>query len=254
MGQLLSFDIEQFKLTGNVLHYIACGYVIAGVALLHLPALGQLLLALGLLLVYCLLMLYVPFPGHAAGTLTAEANLAYYVDSLIVGRYNGFPKAPTILSSMSLAATVLLGVMAGHILRLAGGPWRKALYLGLSGAASLLLGSLWGHWFFMNKWLWTSSFALWMAGWSFLLLAAFYVVIDIWGLRRWAFPFVVIGSNAILAYMVTQVYGRSLSNALVSGLANHVGAAHGVVITLGQLGVLWLILWYLYRNHTFLRV
>ena len=89
---------------------------------------------------------------------------------------------------------------------------------------------------------------------SYLLLAAFYVAIDIWGFRRLAFPCVVIGSNAILAYMLTNVYGASLSKPLVMGLADHAGAAHDLVLAMGKVGVLWLILWCLYRNRIFLRV
>ena len=34
-------------------------------------------------------------------------------------------------------------------------------------------------------------------GWSLLLLAMFYGVIDVLGFKRWAFPFQVIGANAI---------------------------------------------------------
>ena len=85
-------------------------------------------------------MLYVPFPGHAVGTLTVKANLAHLIDGLILGRYNDFPKAPTLLSSMSLAATILLGVMAGHILPAAERPLAKGsmYHLALAGAAALL--------------------------------------------------------------------------------------------------------------------
>ena len=42
---------------------------------------------------------------------------------------------------------------------------------------------------------------LWACGWSYLLLAAFYLVIDVLGFRKWSFFFIVIGSNAILAYI-----------------------------------------------------
>jgi predicted acyltransferase len=38
-------------------------------------------------------------------------------------------------------------------------------------------------------------------GYSCLLLAAFYQIIDIWGYRKWATPFVWIGSNALAIYM-----------------------------------------------------
>ena len=61
MDHLLEhFDLAHLRIAGNTLQFIACAYVIGAVALLHLPKLSQLLLALGLLLGYCLLMLYVP--------------------------------------------------------------------------------------------------------------------------------------------------------------------------------------------------
>ena len=47
---------------------------------------------------------------------------------------------------------------------------------------------------------------LWAAGWSYLLLAVFYLVIDVWGFRKWAFPLVVIGANAIAVYMAAHVF------------------------------------------------
>jgi predicted acyltransferase len=155
---------------------------------------------------------------------------------------------------MAVGASLLLGIMAGHILRLETGPARKIQYLVLASVGCLALGWVWSGWFIMIKWLWTSSYALWMAGWSFLLLALFYFLIDVRGYRRWAFPFVVIGSNAILAYVTSQVYGGSLGNPLVAGLAGRVGVGGELVRGLGQFGILWLILWYLYRHRTFLRV
>jgi len=51
----------------------------------------------------------------------------------------------------------------------------------------------------LNRHLWTSSMILWAGGWSFLLLAAFHAAIDLAGCRRLAFPFVVVGVNALLA-------------------------------------------------------
>ena len=195
-----------------------------------------------------------PHPGHDAGILTPDLNLARYVDEQVLGRLNGCPLAPTVLSSMAVASSLLLGIMAGHILRLQATSSRKLQYLVLAGLGSLALGWLWSYWFMMVKWLWTSSYALWMAGWSFLLLALFYFLIDVKGWRLWAFPFVVIGSNAILAYVASQVYGGALAGPLVQGLAARLGVAGDLVRALGQFGVLWLILWYLHRHRTFLRV
>jgi predicted acyltransferase len=253
-GLLMHFDFQHIRITGNTLQFIACAYLIGAVSLLHLPKWGQLILVFVLLLGYCLLMLYVPIPGHNSGILTPDLNLARYVDSIILGRLNGFPLAPTILSSMALGATLLMGIMAGHILHLGESSRKKVQYLVLAGLLSLFLGWLWSFWFIMVKWIWTSSYALWMGGWSFLLLAFFYGLIDILKFRKWSFPFVVIGSNAILAYLVVQIYGDSLSNPLFGGMARQAGVAGDIIIALSQFGILWILLWYLYRKHTFLKV
>ena len=248
------FDLEHVRVAGNTLQFIAWAYGISAIALLHLSWRGQLAVTFGFLLSYTLLMLYVPIPGYGVPVLTPEINLARYIDGLILGRFNGYPLAPTVLSGLSLSATMLLGAMAGHLLRSAGRPWTKARNLVLAGLGCLALGWAWSYWFLMVKWIWSSSYALWMAGWSFLLLAAFYVLIDVYGRRAWAFPFVVIGSNAIFAYALHQIYGDTLGPRLFSGIASHLGPAGDLVRACGAFGALWFILWYLCRKGTFVRV
>ena len=55
------------------------------------------------------------------------------------------------------------------------------------------------------KILWTSTYVLVAGGWSLLLLALFYTIIDVIGLRAWAFFFVVIGVNAITIYVASRI-------------------------------------------------
>ena len=96
---------------------------------------------------------------------------------------------------------------------------------------------------------------LWSAGWCYLLLALFYLVIDVWGFRRWAFPFVVIGSNAIFVYMLTHlVRVRQISDPLVSGVARHCGSGGDLVKATAALLLVWLILLYMYRKKTFIKI
>jgi len=96
---------------------------------------------------------------------------------------------------------------------------------------------------------------LWCGGFSFLLLALFYGVIDVAGIKRWSFFFVVIGGNALLAYVYSHVFGSTLSDVFVANLAAKLPSEPlgDLIEGLAQLGLLWLILWYLYRNRTFLR-
>ena len=72
------------------------------------------------------------------------------------------------------------------------------------GAVVLALGWFWNGWFPVNRNLWSSSFVLVTAGWSLILLSVFYWIIDVLGWRRWAFPLIVIGMNAITIYLACR--------------------------------------------------
>ena len=92
------------------------------------------------------------------------------------------------------------------------------------------------------------------AGWSLLLVAVFYFVIDISGATRWAFPFVVIGVNALTIYVLQEfVNFPEMSKYLFGGVAMLTGAAAAVVLAIGATALRWLLLRYLYRNGTFLQ-
>jgi predicted acyltransferase len=96
---------------------------------------------------------------------------------------------------------------------------------------------------------------LWAAGWSYLLLALFYLLIDVVGLRRWAFPFIVIGMNAITIYFAYWfIPFASIAKSLVGGLADHLGAAGPVLVQFTAVLLVWLLLYHLYRQKIFLRI
>lgn len=92
---------------------------------------------------------------------------------------------------------------------------------------------------------------LWAGGWSYLLLALFFYSVDMRRWRRWLFPFTVIGSNAILAYMLgeqwVQTWVRIMDpegqNTLVEGVASGLALAS-----------LYALLHIMFRNRIFLRV
>jgi predicted acyltransferase len=107
------------------------------------------------------------------------------------------------------------------------------------------------------KHIWTSSMVLWAAGWSYLLLAVFYLVIDVIGLRAMAFPLVVIGMNAIVAYVAYHLIipFEKISANLVGGIASHLGPAVGqFVLAFTTVLLVWLLLYHLYRHKIFLRI
>ena len=253
-GSLLEYKINGLELFSNTLQAIAVGYLVASVALLHLPLVGQMILFASLVVGYWGLLMFVPFAGHPAGTLEQTVNFARYIDESVLGHFRRDHSFTWIITSLGFSATVILGAMAGHLLRSRLTAERKLVFLTLLGLACLTGGWLWSYNIPFNRHLWTSSMILWGGGWAFLFVALFYGVIDVRGAKRWSFFFVVIGANALFAYVFDHVYDRMLSDTLVLNLAKQCPGPYDELLrSVGEVGMLWLVLWYLYRHRTFMR-
>jgi predicted acyltransferase len=255
-GNLLQFRLSSLKLYSNTLQAIAAGYLIATVALVELRSVrAQAIFTGSLLVLYWLLMSFVPYPGHRAGAYTPDDNLAIWIDRTVLGHFQDGTHYTWILSSLGFGATVMMGVLAGQLLRSpAPGP-RKVIVLIVAGLGCLAAGWAWSFVMPVIKHIWTSSMALVAGGWSLLLLALFYGLIDVLAFRRWAFPFIVIGANAIVAYMAQALFDvRHIGQRWFGGLCAHFGSAGDFILACATFGLLWVALWYLYRHRTFVRV
>ncbi len=255
-GNLLQFRLDHLKVYSNTLQSIAVGYLVATVALVELRTVArQTVLCASLLIGFALVMLYVPPPGGVAGDFSPNGNLACWIDKTVMGHFMDGGGYTWILSSLGFAATVIMGSLAGHALKAPLPGARKVLILTGAGIACLILG--WAANFAVPiiKHLWTSSMVLWAGGWSLLLLALFYLVIDVLGYKRWAFPLQVIGANAIVAYMAEKLFGiEHICRGLFGGLCAHFGPARQFTLTCLSILFLWSLLYYLYRNRTFVRI
>jgi len=211
-------------------------------------------------------MMLVPFPGRIPDRLDQNANLAAYIDRYVLDQFDDGLNYTWILSSITFACTVMLGVMAGHLLRSQVDDHRKVYILAALGIGTLALDSLWGGWFFgvgkfyfglfpIVKRLWTSSFVLFAAGISCLLLAVFYLVIDIWSFKKWAYGFVVIGTNAIFVYMLTHLINfRSIAGRFIVGLDQFVGRWKDFIRAVAAFALVWPILFWMCRKKSFIKV
>jgi predicted acyltransferase len=256
-GHLLDFKLATLHLFANTLQAIAVGYLIAGIVMLNVGIVGQVAFAILMLISYWLLLRFVPLAGQEAGMLAERANVARTVDEFVLRRFRDGTTYTWVLSGMTFTATVLLGVFSGHVLRSQLRPWTRVLVLTLLGVACLGAGWAWAEWlgFPIIKHIWTSSMVLWAAGWSYLLLALFYLVIDVLGFRRWAFPFVVIGMNAITIYVAWYfIPFAAIAKNLFGGLASHLSAGGPFLLALATVSIWWLILYDLYRRKIFLRI
>lgn len=206
------YDLSTLRIPG-VLQRIAVCYIIASVIFLNTKWRAQGLIAVSLLLLYWAMMVLIPVPGFGAGDLSMEGNLAAYVDRTLFGRHIWKPvyDPEGLLSTLPAIATTLAGVLTGHWLRLRQSELEKVAGVFVAGAALVVAGWAWGFWFPINKALWTSSYVLLTAGLALQLLAVCFWLVDLKGIRRWAKPFLIFGTNALAIYFLSELFSRIIS-------------------------------------------
>jgi len=253
-GNLLAFDLSKFRPCYSVLHGIAAGYLIATIVVLKVKPARYLAVTGGFLLLYWAILMLVPVPGVGPGVLTPQGNVATYVDQLVLGRLH-YGENTWFLSYLGFASSVLLGVLAGQVLMSSRPAKERVLMLAGAGVVCLALGLVWSLALPIIKLLWTSSYVLVAGGLSFVLMAIFYLIVDVLRRRRWAFGFMVIGMNSIVAYMAMMLFDfRQVGNIFVGSLLPRLGRWDLLVESTAAFGSAWLILYWLYRKRTFVRV
>jgi predicted acyltransferase len=253
----LLLNFADFRYTG-VLQRIALSYFFAAIITLTCKLRGQVLWTAALLLGYWAIMAWIPVPGFGRGVYTPQGNLEGYIDRLFLpGKFCCFVYGDNegYLSTIPSVATVMFGVLCGHLLRSTWTERKKLQVLVGGGFASLAIGLLWGLKFPIITRLWTSSYTVFSNGWAMLLFALFYWIIDVKGYRKWAFPLEVIGLNSITIYVIQNIFNFAcVAVVFAGGLANHAGAYHDLLMAAAILAVKWLFLYFLYRQKIFLKV
>ena len=201
----VSFDFAEVRFAG-LLQRIGVAGLIASVIMMFARPRAQIAWVVGILVVSWGLLTFVPAPGQPTVTYEMGRNIIDYVDQHIMpGKLaSGVHDATGWTAMPTVVATVLLGALAGAWLLSAGSVGRKVAGLLGAGAIMVVLGWLWGHQLPIIKHLWTSSYVLYTAGWSCLLLGLFHGIVD--GLRwhRWGLPFLLIGMNPLVIYLLTN--------------------------------------------------
>ena len=254
-GHLFDLNIATLHLWTDTLHAIAIGYLVSSVLILEVSRKWQYVIVALLLLAYSIVMTQVPVPGQQAGVFEIDNNLALYVDNAVLGHFQEGSGWTYILSNMTFICSVMLGVFAGYILLSDISEIAKIKRLTIAGVSCIAGGLIWSLWFPIIHHIWTSSLVLFAGGWSYLLLALFYYVIDVRGYTKWSFPLKVIGVNAIAVYVATHLFNFStIAVVFVGGFAKWFGEWYQVLLAITALLVVWLILFYMYKNKTFLKV
>lgn len=246
-------------------HWIALGLILIGYwaafALYPLPGSG---------FDYPVVGVPTDWPHHLSGFAAhwnKNSNAAWAFD---VWFLNLFPREQpfvsngggySTLSFIPTLGTMILGLIAGGVLKGDRPGWHKARWLLAAGLALLASGAALGALGIcpVVKRIWTPSWVLYSGGWCYLFLAGFYAVLDLLKFRGWAFPLVVVGMNSIAAYMMSWLFEGFIARNLTTHLGEdtfrvlgepYEPLLHGAAVLL----VLWLILYWMYRRRLFLKI
>lgn len=267
-GNLLALDPNTIYLYSNTLQAIATGYLITALLFLFTSRRTQIITAVVLLLVYWTAMQFITVDGYGGGNYTPQGNLAEWIDNTVLGRFRDTAQVidgkvvvadwyhyTWILSSLNFGVTVLTGLFAGYIAKDKIEEKKKLkLYFGI-GITMVIAGWLWNFQMPVIKTIWTSSMVLVSSGYCFLLMELFYYWIDYKGHRSGITWLKVYGMNSIVAYMLANVVNfRCIGESLFYGLEQYMGSYYSFLMTLWNIGAVYVIIWFMYKRGIFLKV
>lgn len=236
-------------------------------------------LAAIILLVYWVLMTFVPVPGGVAGDLTPSGNLGAWVDRTVIGVNHLWRTSKTwdpegLLSTLPAIATALTGIAAGLVMNSKRSDIEKVAVLLSAGGVSMAAGLVWDNRFPINKNLWTSSYVLLTSGLASIFLGACFWFFDVNQRRRFLHPLIVMGRNPLALFVLSGFLVKTMtwdklaihdaagkSTSLYNWVYQHAFLALGLggpkntslAFALAMLAFLYLPLLYLHKKRLFLR-
>jgi predicted acyltransferase len=196
---------------------LALGYGLGALLVLSLPRRALWLACAALLLGYWALLWH--YPRVSGFPYDLPSNAVLRLDLWLFGprhlyQGDGIPFDPEgVLSTLPAIVTVVLGWMSGELMghraRQKDLLVRDLLVFGLILG---FVGLAWDLFLPINKKLWTSSYVLYAGGVSMLLLAGCIWLLDVRGWRNGSGFFLAFGSNALFAYVVSEVIVITLHN------------------------------------------
>ena len=272
-GQSDALDFGTLRFLG-VLQRIALVYVITSLVVLHVSVRGQAVLAAVLLLGYWALLAWLPNPDDYHENLSPEGNVVRLVDRAVIGESHMYTQARTektepegLLSTLPAVVTALLGYWTGIAVQRHGGNARTVMLLMACGAVCAAIGLFWGEVFPINKKIWTSSFVLVTGGWAMIVFAGCLLKFDVWGWRRLARPFEIVGVNAIFVFVASGLMANLLNAVPIDGRSAKQWTYEAVftswisdpktaslAFALATVAFWWIVLWAIWRRGWAIRV
>jgi predicted acyltransferase len=213
-----------------------------------------------LLIAYWAVILLTPIPNVGVGIFDEDQNAIRHINSFL--EPIGLRGLPSVIPT---AALVMIGALMTELLRGAKNTRDGVLkLLGVGGALSLL-GWGWNFSLEFNKPAWTPSYVVFACGLATLVMALFRSLEGYGWFRAACAPFVVFGSNALLAYILPilvkvsvfqtwQLGGQSLQARAISGLEALSPAWGDTLYTVFYVLLWWCVALIAYRKKWFFKV
>lgn len=282
------FQLAHLRIYGVLQRIAVCYFVVGMLYLVDKQVWTKVALLVVILAGYWALVSWVPVPGAGVPGrdipfLDRNQNIVAWTDRHLMPGHL-YEDRPTyderdpegLLSDIPAIGTTLIGLLAGLWLRGKKKVSTKSLGLVAATVACMAAGYVWSIWFPLNKKMWTSSYVLAAAGWTLALLALAWWAVEQkgWGKTRAGraalWPWLVFGSNAIVAYMISELLPGAVNLIhLISG-GRSVGAErwiyfHGfmqipdpgwraLVFSVTFTAVCFVPAWVLYRKRIFVKI
>lgn len=231
-GDSATLDFSTLRFAG-VLQRIAVVYLLASLIALNIPLRAQVIGVGAILVGYWALLTLLPNPGQYEHNLSPDGNVVGLVDRAVItpqhmytyDRSTGALREPTepegLLSTLPAVVTCLLGYWTGLAIQRHGINYGTVMLLLGCGAACVELGLLWNLSLPINKKIWTSSYVLLSGGLAMQVLAGCLLEFDVWGWRRLARPFELVGVNAIFVFVASGLLAILLNNIAFGDMSAH---------------------------------
>jgi predicted acyltransferase len=261
----------------GVLQRIALCYGLASIVYLYGGLIGSAIGAVLSLGIYAWLLSNVRVPGFGMPgvdirLLDPAGNLPAWLDRQLLPAahlyHHSFYDPEGLLSTLPALGTTLLGVLAALWLQSARPLIKRVTAMALASGLLIAFALLWAEYLPLNKRLWTSSYALLTAGiaaavWTLL----FWLIDGPLQLRRGLTPWLVFGTNALTAYILSELLavllalipvrgGGNLQQWIFQLLPHWLGPPPFVsmLYSILYVGVCMIPVLFLYRNKVFLKI
>lgn len=217
----------------GVLQRIGIVFIISSIIFIKFSPKNMLRITIAILLLYWILMCFIPVPGVGFANMEKETNLAAWIDRGVLTTAHTWSQSITwdpegVLSTLPAIATCLFGVLVGvYIRRKDIEIATKIIWLFVVGTLCIIAGLIWDLQFPINKALWTSSYVLYAGGLATIGFALCYWLIDVQGYKRFTKFFVVYGINAITVFFLSSLVPRLLNLIIVT---NHNGSKDALLV------------------------